>query len=102
MVVTVGATVAQAALPPEKLALLPRASTAPVDFARDIQPIFEASCVQCHGRGKNKGLFSLETRQDFVEGGETGVAAVAGKSAESLVVAMISGLNPRQCDAEEG
>ncbi|MFM9953554.1 MAG: hypothetical protein ACKVVO_05825, partial [Opitutaceae bacterium] len=64
MVVTVGATVAQAAVPPEKLALLPRASTARVDFARDIQPIFEASCVQCHGRGKNKGSFSLETRED--------------------------------------
>ena len=102
MLVTVGATVAQAALPPEKLALLPRASTGPVDFARDIQPIFEASCVQCHGRGKNKGLFSLETRQDFVEGGETGVAAVVGKSAESLVVAMISGLDPDSVMPKKG
>ena len=102
MVVIVGATVAQAALPPEKLALLPRASTAPVDFARDIQPIFEASCVQCHARGKNKGLFSLETRQDFVEGGETGVAAVVGKSAESLVVAMISGLDPDSVMPKKG
>jgi mono/diheme cytochrome c family protein len=83
----------QAALPPEKIALLPAASKAKVDFARDIQPIFEASCVQCHGRGKNKGIFSVETREDFVEGGETGVPAVAGKSAESLVVAMISGLD---------
>ncbi len=102
VVVTVGATVAHAAVPAEKLALLPRASTARVDFARDIQPIFEASCVQCHARGKNKGAFSLETRQDFVEGGETGVPAIVGKSAESLVVAMISGLDSESVMPKKG
>ncbi len=102
MVAAAAATVAHAALPPEKLALLPRASTARVDFARDIQPILEASCVQCHARGKNKGLFSLETRQDFMDGGETGVPAVAGKSAESLVVAMISGLDPDSVMPKKG
>ena len=84
----------RAALPPELAARIPAASTAKVDFVRDIQPIFEASCVQCHARGKNKGGFSLETRTDFLEGGETGPAAVAGKSAGSLVVEMISGLDP--------
>jgi mono/diheme cytochrome c family protein len=102
MVAAAAAMVAHAALPPEKLALLPRASTARVDFARDIQPILEASCVQCHARGKNKGLFSLETRQDFMDGGETGVPAVAGKSAESLVVAMISGLDPDSVMPKKG
>lgn len=85
---------AHAALPPEKLAQLPPASPAPVDFARDIQPIFEASCVQCHARGKAKGGFSLETRADFMEGGDAGAPAKAGKSAESLVIEMISGLDP--------
>ena len=60
-----------------------------VDFVRDIQPIFEASCVQCHARGKEKGGFSLETREDFLDGGENGVAAVVGKSAESAVMKLI-------------
>ena len=92
-VISSGWTPVQAALPAEKLALLPAAAKTKVDFARDIQPIFEASCVQCHGRGKNKGMFSVETREDFLEGGETGVPAVSGKSADSLVVAMISGLD---------
>ena len=94
--------VAQAALTPDQVAQLPPAAQVPVDFARDIRPIFEASCVQCHARGKNKGSFSLETRQDFVEGGETGVPAVAGKSAESLVVAMISGLDPESVMPKKG
>ena len=65
-----------------------------VDFARDIQPIFEESCVQCHAHGKSKGVFSLETKDDFVYGGDNGTPAEAGHSAESLVVAMISGLEP--------
>ena len=94
--------VAQAALTPDQVAQLPPAAQGPVDFARDIRPIFEASCVQCHARGKNKGSFSLETRQDFVEGGETGVPALAGKSAESLVVAMISGLDPESVMPKKG
>ena len=100
--VTAAATLAHAALTPDQLALLPPAAQTRVDFARDIQPIFEASCVQCHARGKNKGSFSVETRQDFVEGGETGVPAVAGKSAESLVVAMISGLDPESVMPKKG
>jgi len=93
---------ARGALPPEKLALLPAAAAGRVDFAKDIRPIFEASCVQCHARGKNKGGFSLETREDFLDGGETGVAAVAGRSAESRVVEMIAGLDPDSVMPKKG
>jgi len=40
------------AAPAKKLAdQLPPAASRTVDFARDIEPIFEASCVQCHARG---------------------------------------------------
>src|SRR5262249_43962671 len=78
--------VARAELSPEMLRRLPAPATAPVDFARDIQPIFLSSCVQCHARGKSKGDFSLETREAFLKGGETGSAVVVGKSAESYVV----------------
>ena len=85
---------AETLLPPEQLALLPPPAARTIDFARDIQPIFEASCVQCHARGKAKGAFSLETRADFLAGGDHGVPAVAGRSAEARVVAMISGLDP--------
>jgi mono/diheme cytochrome c family protein len=70
---------------------LPPSAARPVDFVRDIKPLFEASCVKCHAKGKNKGGFSLETREAFLKGGETGPAAVAGKSGESYVVGLVAG-----------
>jgi len=91
-----------AKLPPELAAQLPAPTTRKIDFAKDIQPIFEASCVQCHARGKAKGAFSLETRADFLAGGDTGAPAVAGKSGESLVVDMISGLDPEIVMPQKG
>src|SRR5688572_7480655 len=96
------AVAASAKLPPEVVAQLPAPATRPVDFARDIQPIFEASCVQCHARGKSKGNFSLETRDDFLAGGDNGAPATAGKSAESYVIEMISGLNPEIVMPQKG
>ena len=93
---------ANAALPPDKLAQLPAPAATQVDFARDIQPIFEASCVQCHARGKDKGGFSLETRADFLEGGDNGSPALAGRSAESYVVDLISGLDPESVMPKKG
>lgn len=80
-------------LPVDLQAQLPAPVERVVDFARDIQPIFEESCVQCHAHGKSKGVFSLETRDDFLYGGDNGTPAEAGRGRESLVVAMISGLD---------
>jgi mono/diheme cytochrome c family protein len=82
-----------AGLTPRQLASVPAPALVKIDFARHIQPIFEASCVQCHARGKDKGQFSLETREAFLE---------AGKSAESLVVELISGLNPDSVMPKKG
>ena len=95
-------SVARAALSPAQVAQLPPAATRPIDFAKDIQPIFEASCVQCHARGKAKGSFSLETRADWLAGGDHGAPAVAGRSAQAPVVAMISGLDPESVMPKKG
>ena len=81
------------ALSPGEARKLPPAATRPVDFVRDIQPLFEASCLKCHAKGKDKGGFSIETREAFLRGGDTGVGAIVGKGAESLVVEAVSGLN---------
>ena len=81
---------------------MPAGAPAPVDFARDIQPIFEASCVQCHARGKEKGGFSLETREDFIDGGENGVAAVVGLSAKSAVMDLITSTDAEKVMPKKG
>ena len=34
----------------------------PVDFVRDVQPIFKAACSECHGEKKPKGKLRLDSR----------------------------------------
>jgi mono/diheme cytochrome c family protein len=93
---------AGAALTPQQLRQLPPPVSRKVDFARDIQPIIEVSCTQCHARGKDKGGLSMETRAAFLKGGDSGVVVVPGKSAESYVIETISGLNPDNVMPQKG
>jgi hypothetical protein len=59
---------------------------APVDFANDIHPLFKRSCFACHNTTKAKAGLNLESPQMILKGGDSGPAAVAGKSAESLLL----------------
>src|SRR5689334_14276853 len=74
--------------------VVPPAASRNIDFTKEIKPLFEASCVSCHGKGKEKGGFNLETRAAFLKGGDSGPAAVIGKSGESLVVKLVAGVDP--------
>src|SRR3954470_634917 len=81
---------------------MPSAATHPVDFAKEVKPLFEAACINCHAKGKNKGGFSLETRDAFLKGGDTGPAAAPGKSAQTLVVKLVAGLDPDRVMPKKG
>ena len=59
---------AQAAITPEQAGQLPSPANHPVNFSKEIKPIFEASCIKCHGRGKEKGGFRLDTRETALKG----------------------------------
>ncbi len=85
-----------------RAAELPPAVGRPVDFVKEIKPLFEAACVKCHAKGKDKGGYSLETRAAFLKGGETGEGAVVGKSGESLVVEMVAGIDPDSTMPKKG
>lgn len=89
-----GTLPASARLTPGQLEALPAAAEGAVDFARDIKPVFDASCVKCHGRGAAKGGFSLDSRETFLAGGDSGPAAEPGKSASSYLIELVSGLDP--------
>jgi formylglycine-generating enzyme required for sulfatase activity/mono/diheme cytochrome c family protein len=54
-----------------------------VDFVKEIKPILEVQCVNCHGGEKPKGKLSLETRANAIKGGEDGAALVPGKPSDS-------------------
>jgi WD40 repeat protein len=58
----------------------------PVDFAKDIHPLFKRSCFACHNTTKAKAGLNLESPQMILKGGDTGPAAIAGKGAESLLL----------------
>ena len=69
---------------------LPPPAPRTVDFVKDIQPLLESSCVKCHAKGKDRGGLSLETREGFFKGGDTGAAMLPGNSAKSLIVELVA------------
>ena len=85
---------AQVAITPEQAAQLPPLAGHAVSFSKEIKPIFEASCINCHGRGKDKGGFRVDTRETTLKGGDGGPAVLPGKSAESLIIALVQGIDP--------
>lgn len=93
---------AKAAITPEQARLLPPPADHKIDFAREIKPIFEASCIKCHGRGKEKGGLRIDTRDTLLKGGDSGVVVVPGKSAESLLIALVQGFDPESIMPKKG
>ncbi len=77
---------------PLDLSKLPPAASGPVDFARDIQPLFAAKCYSCHGAEKQKGGLRLDIKAAALEGGVNGKVFLPGKSAESRLVHALAGL----------
>lgn len=66
-------------------------TAAPVDYLREIKPIFAENCYRCHGASQQKGELRMDTAAFALKGGETGPAFTPGKSAESLIVQAIKG-----------
>src|SRR5687768_13329031 len=56
-----------------------------VDFEKQIHPIFQKSCVECHGPDKQKAKLRLDSRETALKGGSSGPAIVPGKADESEV-----------------
>jgi mono/diheme cytochrome c family protein len=66
------------------------------DFAREIQPIFAAKCLACHGSKMQMHGLRLDRRADALRGGESGVPAIVpGNSAQSLLIRYVSGGDPK-------
>ena len=62
-----------------------------VDFKRDIEPIFAAACVQCHGPKKAAGQLRLDTKQAAMKGGLSGAILTPGDAKASRLLARILG-----------
>ena len=64
-------------------------SAAP-DFARDIKPLFERSCIRCHGADKDNGDLRMHTEEDFRKGGANGAVVENGNPDDSYLIELIS------------
>src|SRR5262245_33044232 len=65
---------------------LPPTAGREIDFAKEIQPILERSCLKCHGPEKAKRKLVLNTRASALKGGENGPDIIPGASAKSPLI----------------
>lgn len=61
-----------------------------VTYAKDIRPLFEASCFNCHGEKKQKGELRLDSLEAVLKGGESGKSVVPTDSSKSSLVFAIA------------
>lgn len=96
-VILIAGTVAgfsAAAAPVDWSKLPPAATTQEVTFEKDIQPLFKASCVNCHGAERPRAQLRLDTLEGVLKGTKQGSILKAGDSANSLLVKAVSQLDP--------
>ena len=65
-----------------------------VSFAKDVLPIFKASCMKCHGGKESKGGIDLSSYASVKKGGKEGPIFVEGDPDKSSLVTSISGDKP--------
>jgi mono/diheme cytochrome c family protein len=69
----------------------PTIGAEPVDYMRDVKPIFAANCISCHGPTKQKADLRLDLYANIKRGGQSGPAIVPQKSTESLLIQAVTG-----------
>src|ERR1051325_512180 len=62
------------------LAAAGSAPAATVDFAREVYPIFQRACFECHGVEKQKGKLRLDSREEAFKAAEVIVKGNASQS----------------------
>ncbi|MGZ0174845.1 MAG: DUF1553 domain-containing protein, partial [Planctomycetales bacterium] len=72
-----------------------RADESVVDFTKDIEPIIQAHCIDCHGPDEQESQFRLDRLANMLFGGNSGEPAIVpGKPNESFVLKLIQHKEP--------
>jgi mono/diheme cytochrome c family protein len=78
------------------------ATAGPVSFARQVLPIFESTCADCHGAETQEVELMLTTYDDVMKGSEYGPVVEAGDPSASILLDMVSaGEMPQDAPALE-
>lgn len=80
----------------------PESGARSVDFVRDVQPIFRKHCYECHAGETEEGGLNLGIKSKAFGGGDSGAAIVAGKSGDSLLIQLITGVDDSRSMPPEG
>src|SRR5258708_4524559 len=67
-----------------------------VDVARDVVTILQDRCFGCHGAEQQMSGLRLDSREGALRGGYSGPAIQPGKSAQSTLIQLISGVDPKR------
>ena len=67
----------------------------PIDFARDVLPIFRDHCHECHGPEMQKAGYRLDLRDAALRGGDSGQPALVPHNPnESPLFQLVAGIDP--------
>src|SRR6266567_334136 len=69
-------------------------AAAPIDYLREVKPVFAEHCYRCHGASQQKSGLRLDTASLGLKGGKNGSAFNPGKGAESLLAQVLRGTHP--------
>jgi uncharacterized membrane protein len=64
-----------------------------VEFARDVMPILEKTCVECHGPDKVKARLRMDSVAGLQKGGKSGALLKPGDPDNSLMMRRVLGLD---------
>src|SRR6266478_7999552 len=64
-------------------------------YAKDIRPLFEASCFRCHGQQRPRHNLRLDSLESVLKGSEDGKVVLPGKSTESLLLIAVAQLDDK-------
>src|SRR5256886_16994843 len=75
--------------------LPPAADKKDVSYAKDIRPIFEASCFRCHGEQRPRHNLRLDSLEAVLKGSKDGQVVLPGKSTESPLLLAVARLDEK-------
>ncbi|MFO0819442.1 MAG: PSD1 and planctomycete cytochrome C domain-containing protein [Pirellulales bacterium] len=75
----------------------------PIDFVRDVRPLFEKRCYECHGPSKQKSGLRLDIKEAAFKGGDAyGPSIVPKKVDESPLIELVSSSTKEERMPPEG
>jgi hypothetical protein len=81
---------------PNLAAKLPPTFAGEVDFARDVQPIFQKHCFDCHSADHEDGGVNLGIKRRALGGGHDGPILFPGDSANSRLIHLVAAIEKDQ------